>query len=274
MSKQTAPTAQAAQHVSLKTQLRQLESYRFLFSELVKRDFKKKYKRTVLGMLWSILSPLLNVLVLLVIFKNIFGRTEPHFIIYIFSGTLVMSFYTECTQGCMRALMANAAIFTKINVPKTLFLFSKSVQSYINFGLTLLVYFVFCLMDGLTIATVTLTLVYPIIMLLLFNVGIGMLLSALFVFFRDIEYLYSIFLLLLNYISAIFYPVSIVPAESRNLFYLNPVYVFIRYFRVVMIDGAVPSLEVHLLILIDTAIALLLGFWIYKKYNHEFLYYV
>ena len=258
----------------LKALRQKLESHRFLFSELVKRDFKKKYKRTALGMLWSILSPLLNVLVLLMVFKNFFGRTEPHFIIYIFSGTLVMSFYTECTQGCMRALMANAAIFTKINVPKSLFLLSKSVQSYINFGLTLVVYFIFCICDHITFGVHCFALFYPIIMLLIFNIGIGMLLSALFVFFRDIEYLYGIFLLLLNYISAIFYPVSIIPEEYRNLFYLNPVYVFINYFRIVMIECAVPPLWLHLLLAAYSVLAIVFGCMVYKRFNHEFLYYV
>ncbi len=254
--------------------IKKLESYQFLFTELVKRDFKKKYKRTVLGMLWSILSPLLSVLVLMMVFSNIFGRHEPHFIIYIFSGTLVMNFYSECTNGCMRALMANASIFTKINVPKTLFLFSKSVQSYINFGLTLIVYFIFCLCDGIIFGMHLLTLVYPIVMLLVFNIGVGMLLSALFVFFRDIEYLYSIFLMLLNYISAIFYPVTIVPEGSRNLFYINPVYVFINFIRIVVIDGVSPPLWLYLLMLLDTALALLIGCLVFKKYDHEFLYYV
>ncbi|MCH5197669.1 MAG: ABC transporter permease [Oscillospiraceae bacterium] len=254
--------------------IKKLESYQFLFSELVKRDFKKKYKRTILGMLWSILSPLINVLVLLMIFKHIFGRTEPHFIIYIFSGTLVMNFYSECTQGCMRALMANASIFTKINVPKSLFLLSKSVQSYINFGLTLLIYFAFCLFDGIVFGAHVLSLIYPIVMLLIFNIGVGMLLSAMFVFFRDIEYLYSIFLMLLTYISAIFYPVTIVPEKSQMFFYANPVYVFIKYFRIVMINGYVPSIWIHLLILVYTAVVLLIGCLVYKKYNHEFLYYV
>ncbi len=271
---QALPAPEKSRKRRLKAKIETYESYGFLFSELVKRDFKKKYKRTVLGMLWSILSPLLNVLILMMIFTNIFGRKEPHFIIYIFSGTLVMSFYTECTQGCMRALMANAAIFTKINVPKSLFLFSKSIQSFINFGLTLLLYFLFCLFDGLVIKSMAVILVYPIAMLLLYSVGIGMLLAALFVFFRDIEYLYGIFLLLLNYVSAIFYPVTIVPEQYSNLFYINPIYVFIRYFRVVMIDGAVPPLWLHGLIFIYTALALALGFGVFKKYDHEFLYYV
>lgn len=254
--------------------LTKIKKYEFLFSELVKRDFKKKYKRTVLGMVWSVLAPLLNVLVLLVVFTQFFGRHQPHFIIYIFSGTLIMSFYTETTQGCMRALMANASIFTKINVPKSLFLLSKAIQSFINFGLTLLLYFVFCLCDGLTFHLNALTLIYPIITSLIFSLGVGMVLSALFVFFRDIEYLYSIFLMLLNYVSAIFYPITIIDEPYRKFFYLNPLYVYITYFRDVMIDGVIPSPIIHILCAFYAVVLLLIGCLIYKKYNHEFLYYV
>jgi ABC-2 type transport system permease protein len=94
----------------------------FLFSELVKRDFKKKYKRTYLGMLWSVLSPLLTLLVMSLVFTNFFGRTTPHYTIYLFCGNIVFSFFSDATNGGMGSLMSNSAIFTKINVPKYLFL--------------------------------------------------------------------------------------------------------------------------------------------------------
>lgn len=244
-----------------------------MFEELVKRDFKKKYKRTVLGVIWSILAPLLNVLVLMFVFTNLFGRTQEHYIIYVFSGTLVMSFYTECTQGCMRGLMANASIFTKINVPKSLFLLSKAFQSFINFLLTFLIFVAFCLFDGISFGVHTISLLYPMLWLLVFSFGVGMILAALFVFFRDVEYLYGIFLTLLNYLSAIFYPVSIL-RDKAKLFNLNPVYVYINYFRTVTIDGMVPSLGLHLLCAIYALIFLGIGCLIFKKCNHEFLYYV
>ena len=254
--------------------LEKMRSYRFLFSELVKRDFKKKYKRTVLGMVWSILAPLLNVLVLQLVFSNFFGRNDPTFIIYIFSGTLVMSFYNEATQGCMRGLMANASIFTKVNVPKILFIFSKAVQSFINFGLTLLLYFVFCIVKHMHFGIETFSLIYPILMLFVLNVGIGMILSVLFVFFRDIEYLYSVFLVLLNYVSAIFYPITIVPAQYQKLFYLNPVFVFIKYFRMVMMEGVVPGWPIQALCAGYALFFFSIGCLLYKRFNHEFLYYV
>ncbi len=254
--------------------LKKLQKHKFLLNELVKRDFKKKYKRTVLGMLWSILAPLLNVLVLMLVFSHLLGRNQPHFIIYIFSGTLIMSFYTEATQGCMRSLMANASIFTKINVPKYLFLFSKAVQAFINFVLILAVYIIFCIFDGIPFGFHMLTLLYPILCSFVCFIGIGMILSALYVFFRDVEYLYSVFLTLLNYASAIFYPITIVPEQYQKFFYLNPVYVYIYYFRSVVIDGVIPSPMIHLLCIAYALILLVIGCLIYKKFNHEFLYYV
>lgn len=254
--------------------LTKIQKYRFLFEELVKRDFKKKYKRTVLGMVWSLLAPLLNVLVLLFVFGNMFNRHQEHFIIYIFCGTLIMSFYTETTQGCMRALMANASIFTKINVPKYLFMLSKTFQAFINFMLTTVVFVIFCIFDKIHFGSHMLSLIYPVFWLLIFNLGVGMILAALFVFFRDVEYLYGIFLTLLNYVSAIFYPVTIIPENLRFIFYLNPVYVFIFYFRCVVIDGFIPSPIIHALIAGYSVVFLAIGCIIYKKCNHEFLYYV
>lgn len=254
--------------------IKKLKEHQFLIEELIKRDFKKKYKRTALGMLWSVLSPLLSVLVLMLVFTAIFARRQPHFIIYIFSGTLVMNFYTEATNGGMRALMANASIFTKINVPKYLFLLSKNIQSLINFFLTLLLYLVFCLFDRIHFGPHMFLLIFPIICMTVFQFGVGMILSAMFVFFRDVEYLYSIFLMLLNYVSAIFYPVEIIPESYRMVLLLNPVYVYIRYFRDIVINEIIPSPQYHGLCLFYALFFLAIGCYMYVRYNHEFLYYV
>ena len=255
------------------TLIEKIKQYRFLFSELVKRDFKKKYKRTVLGVLWSLLAPLLHVLVLMLVFVKFFGRTQDHFIIYLFSGTLIMSMFTESTQGCMRSLMQNASILTKINVPKYLFLMSKTFQSFINFMLTMIIFFVFCIFDKIQFGFHMLTLVYPIITFTVFCFGVGMILSAMFVFFRDIEYLYGVFLTILNYVSAIFYPIDLF-GKYQFLFHANPVYVYIDYFRTVLIDVEIPSLALHGLCAFYALVVCLIGYWIYKKCDHEFLYYL
>ena len=246
----------------------------FLFEELVKRDFKQKYKRTILGMAWSLISPLLTLLVLKLVFSHYFGRSIPHYVIYLFCGNLVFSYFREATTGGMNALMANAHIFTRINVPKYIFLLSKNVSALINFGLTLCIFFVFVLYEGIEIKLHFLVLLFPILCLVIFNIGIGMILSALFVFFRDIGYLYEVFTMLLMYTSAIFYEVSIVPVQYQNLFYLNPIYCYIYYFREIVLIDRIPSLTFHLLSVFYALLSLVIGMIVYKKNNHKFLYYV
>ena len=254
--------------------LQKLKRHRFLFEELVKRDFKKKYKRTVLGMAWSVLSPLLQLLVMTLVFTQFFGRTTPHYMIYIFCGTLNFNFFSDATKGGMGTIMGNAGIFTKVNVPKYLFLLSRNIQALINFGLVLIVYFAFVAIDGLPFTWKFICLLYPICCLILFNIGIGMILSALFVFFRDVQYLYEVFTMLLMYMSAIFYNIDSYSEMTRSLFLLNPVYLFIRYFRKIVIEGTIPTVWFHLLMLADVVIALGIGCFMYKKYNTRFLYYV
>ena len=248
--------------------------HQFLFEELVKRDFKKKYKRTVLGMAWSVLSPLLMLLVMRLVFTQFFGRGMEHYTTYLFCGNLVFSYFSESTGQGMTSLMGNAGIFTKVNVPKYLFLFSKNVQTLINFGLTLCVFFVFCVLDGITFTWKFICLLYPICCLVLFNVGVGLILSAMFVFFRDIQYLWSVFTQLLMYMSAIFYTIDSYSYTVQCLFLLNPLYLFIRYFRKIVIEATIPTVWFHLLMLADVAIVLGVGCWMYKKYNTRFLYYV
>ena len=251
-----------------------LLKYKFLFEELVKRDFKKKYKRTVLGMAWSILAPLLQLLVMRVVFTQFFGRTMEHYTTYLFCGNLVFSYFNESTSQGMTSLMGNASIFTKVNIPKYLFLFSKNVQALINFGLVLVVFFVFCIIDNVAFTWKFVLLLVPIISLLLFNIGVGLILSALFVFFRDVQYLWSVFTQLLMYMSAIFYSIDTFSPMVQNLFLLNPVYLHIRYFRKIVLENTVPSVWFHLLMLADVLIVLGIGCWMYKKYNTKFLYYV
>lgn len=254
--------------------LTKLKKNQFLFEELVKRDFKKKYKRTVLGMGWSILSPLLQLLVMTIVFTQFFGRNTPHFMIYIFCGNLIFSFFSDATKGGMGTIMGNAGIFSKVNVPKYLFLLSRNVQALINFGLILLVFFVFVAFDGLPFTWKFLCLVYPVGCLILFNIGVGMVLSALFVFFRDTQYLYDIFTMLLMYLSAIFYNINGYSQTVRYMFLLNPIYLFIRYFRKIVIEATIPSIWFHLLMAADVIIVLCIGCWMYIKYNNKFLYHI
>ena len=256
------------------TPIQTLREHSFLFTELVARDFKKKYKRTLLGMLWSVLSPLLTLLVMKIIFTQFFGSGMEHYTTYLFCGNLVYSYFNESTSQGMSSLTSNAGIFTKVNVPKYLFLLSKNVQTVINFGITLCVFFLFCELDGITFTWQFFLLLFPITCLMAFNVGVGLILSALFVFFKDIQYLWSVFTMLLMYMSAIFYTTSGYSHIFQQLFYVNPVYCYITYFRQIVIDGMLPSPGLHALCVGYALLALGVGALIYKKKNHDFLYYV
>ncbi len=254
--------------------IQRLLQNRFLFEELVKRDFTKKYKRTVLGMLWSILGPLMTLAVMALVFTQFFGRNMEHYIIYLFCGNLLYGFFKESTSTGMTALYDNAGIFSKVNVPKYMFLLSKNVSTLINFGINLLVLFLFCIIDGVSFTWMFILLIYPVGCLVVFNLGMGLILSAMFLMFRDMKYLYDIFTMLLMYVSAIFYSVSAYPENVQKLFNLNPIYVYIRYFRTIILDQEIPSLALHLLAVGYALAALLIGAVIYKKKNYKFLYYI
>jgi len=208
------------------------------------------------------------------VFTNFFGRTTPHFIVYMFSGMLVFSCFRESTSGGMQALMSNAGIISKTNAPKYMFLMSKNVSVLINFALALIVFFVFVVVDGIELCPQFLLLAYPIFSLFVFNIGVGLVLSALFVFFRDLQYLYDIFIMLLMWFSAIFYPVESFSLNVQHLFLLNPIFAHIHYFRLVVLYGLTPSLLIHFICGFYALVSLAVGCWIYKRYNYRFVFYM
>ena len=225
-------------------------------------------------MVWSVLSPLLMLTVMAIIFGNFFGRNIEHYVIYLFSGQVIFNYFTEATTEGMQALVSNSSIFTKINVPKYLFLFSKNVSALINFGIILVIYFGFVAIEGISFTWQFLLLIYPVICLIIMNLGIGLILSALYIFFKDIQYLYRLFTQVVMYGSAIFYSIDILPQHLQAVFYCNPIFVCITYFRSIVLYNTVPDLHMHLL-LAGYAVALFaMGCWIYKKNNYKFLYYV
>lgn len=254
--------------------LQKIKQNQFLFGELVKRDFSKKYKRTILGMAWSIISPLMNLLIMWLVFSHLFGNNVSHYVVYLFAGQLVFSYFTDSTNLSMGALVNNAGIFSKINIPKYLFLFSQNVSSLINFSLTMVIFFVFVAIDGINFTWKFIFLLFPIICLTLFNLGLGLILSALFIFFRDMQYLWGIATQLIMWLSAIFYTIDTFSYTAQCLFLINPLYLYIRYFRKIVIDNDIPSLQFHILALLYALISFGFGIYMYKKYNHEFLYYV
>lgn len=248
--------------------------HRFLFEELVKRDFSLKYKRTFLGVLWSILSPLCMLLITWIVLSKFFGSNIDHYVVYLFSGQIIFSCFTDATNLGMTSLVENSGIYTKVNVPKYLFLLSKNISTIVNFLLTFILLMLVVAIERIPFTWKFLTLLFPIACLMGFNIGVGLILSALFMFFRDMQYLWGVFTQLLGWVSATFYRIDAYSYEVQQLFLLNPIYLYIRYFRKIILEGTIPTLQFHLLALSDTVVVLVIGLYMYKKYNHEFLYYV
>lgn len=260
----------------LKKHWKRFKKYQFLLEELVRRDFRKQYRRAALGVVWSMLSPLLTLLVMSLVFTQFFGRGAGvvHYTTYLFSGLLIMNYYRDATKGGMSSIRENNKILTKINIPMYLFVFSENASSMINFLLSMVVFFLFCAFDGIHFGPHLLLLIYPIFWLSIMNVGIGLILSTWYVFFRDMKYLYDVFLRLLTYVSAIFYQVDRFPARYHRLFLLNPVYVVIKYVRMIVIEEKMPSVSYQLLCAGYAVFFLIVGIFTYRKYNREFIYYL
>jgi len=239
-------------------------NYRFLLSELVRRDFVKKYKRTTFGILWSALSPLLLLLTMDLVFGTFFGRNMPHYTIYLFCGLLLFNYFSNTTRGAMTVLYSNASIYSKVPVPKHFFLTSHAVANFINFLVSLAVFFIFVAADGIHFRGNFVLLIYPIVCLFLINYGIGMFLSTLYIFFRDINYLYPVLCRIIMYASAIFYDVNILPGIMRRLLLCNPLYMCIDYFRQLIIHSTVPSISYHLVLTGMTLFCMLFGWFTYR----------
>lgn len=250
-----------------------VKQYRFLFEELTKRDFKKKYKRTLLGVLWSVIAPFLTFLVRYFVFGYIFHRHDSGFVIYLLTGTLMFTFFTNATTNGMFSMYSNGGILSKVKVPKSLFVLSSNSAATFNFFLTLIVYFIFMIICNVSFGPHLLLMIYPILCLIIFNIGMSYILSALFVFFRDMQYLYQIFTMLLMYMSAIFYEVKHFPEELRFVFNINPVYHYISYMRQLVMQSSVPGFAEHIICLSFALGMLGIGYFVHSKTEQKFVYY-
>lgn len=250
-----------------------IKNYGFLFGQLVKRDFNKKYKRSMLGVVWSLLGPLMNFAVMSIIFTNFFGRTTHRYSVFLFSGLVVFTYFSSATSSGMKSLLSGSSIYSRVNVPKYLFVLTSNTLALINFSFTFIVLLIIVFRDGLFTFKL-IYLIYPITCLTIFNIGVSFFLGTLNVFFNDIEHVYSVVTQTLRYASAIMYSIDTYAPEIQMLFYFNPIYIYILYFREIIIEHTVPGFYIHVLCIVYALIPLFLGITVYKKLNNRFMYYL
>ena len=251
-----------------------LRQYRPLLYDLVTRDIKTKYRRSILGILWSILNPLLMMLVLTAVFANIFRYQIDDFPVYYLTGYILFNFVSEATTFSMSSIIGAAGLIKKVYIPKIIFPLEKCLYALVNLLFSLIAAVIVFLIVGVQPQWTMLLFVVPIIYLFIFNFGISLILATLNTFFRDVGYLYGVFITLWMYLTPIIYPISILPGWMQSIVHLNPLYHYVEYFRAVTIYGTVPSLSENLICLSYSLIFLMIGILVFQKKQNKFIFYI
>ncbi len=248
-----------------------LYNYSFLIKQLVARDFKAKYKRSVLGMFWSFLNPLLTMSIQYVVFSTIFKSAIPNFVVYLLSGIVCFNFFSEATGMCLSSIIGNSTLINKVYMPKFIFPFSRSLSSGINLCFSLIPLLAMLLVTRTPITTSILLLPFALLMLFLLSYGIGLILATMMVFFRDTQFLWGIFSMLLSYLTPIFYPDSIIPESIMPIYRLNPLYHVVRIVRIILMNGVSPEPKAYLYCMILCLVPFLVGVVVFKKNENKFV---
>ena len=258
----------------MQAQLTTIKKFRYLLILMVKRDFITRYRKSVLGILWSMLNPLLTMIVLVIVFSFLFRFQIPHFPVYVLSGQIIFGLFSESTNQAMGSIISNAGVIKKVYVPKYIFPVSKVVSSVINFA------FAFCaflLVAFVTRAPMHWTIILfpiPVIYTFMFALGLGMMLSSMAVFFRDLQHLYAVAITAWMFFTPIMYPVSILPERVFHVMHLNPLFHYVNYFRALALDGVVPGIWENVICLGFALFALGVGLYSTLANKDKYILYI
>ncbi len=251
-----------------------LKKYRYLLLDLVSRELKTKYRRSVLGILWSVLNPLLMMLVLTAVFSNIFRYQIEDFPVYYLTGYILFNFVSEATNFSMTSILGAAGLIKKVYIPKIIFPLEKCIFALVNLLFSLIAAVIVFMIMGVDPSWTMLLFFVPIIYLFIFNFGFGLILATLNTFFRDVGYLYGVLLTVWMYLTPIIYPASVLPSWMQSIVRVNPLYHYVEYFRAVTLYGTLPSLSDNLICIAYAVIFLLLGIGVFRKCQNKFIFYV
>ena len=258
----------------MKKYLDNLRQYQFLLSELVKKGIKLKYRRSYLGILWSMLEPLLSMVVLTIVFGTLYGNTDKTFPVYILSGRLLYSFYSSATKAALKSIRSNAAMIKKVYVPKYLYPLSTVIYNYIIFLISLVVLAIVGVILGVKPTIYLLQAPVALLIILILSYGSGMFLATIGVFFRDMEYLWSVALMIIMYTCAIFYyPSRLLKSGFAWILKFNPLYCTISIFRSAMF-GEMMNIHYFVYALGFSLVTILVGMICFKKKQDEFILYI
>lgn len=261
--------------IKFKQRWNTFQHYKPLLQQLVMKDIKLKYRRSFLGYVWSILNPLMIMIIMVLVFSNMFRFDTENYPVYLIVGQTIFNFVSESTNQAMFSITGNAALMKKSYVPKYIFTVSKVTSSFVNmiFALgAMLIVFVVC-----HVKFNPYMLFIPVILLqvYIFCIGLGMLLAQGTVFFRDIQYIYGAFLTVWMYLTPVFYPINQLPFELMWIIkHVNPLYAYITQFRMIVLEGVFPDLRLILYGFVVSFVCLAAGAWIFMKKQDYFILYI
>ena len=243
----------------------------FILSSLVGKDFKIKYRRSVLGVLWSVLNPLLMMVVLTVVFSTLFRFNVEHYPVYLILGQTLFTFMSDATSTAMSSILESAPLIKKIRINKWIFPLEKVTFALVNFGFSFLAVIAVMLFFRITPTVNVLFFPLLIILVFFFSLGLGLLLAALAVFFRDIIHIWSVILTAWTYATPLFYPVEILPDWALPIMKCNPMYYYVNVLRESVLWGQTPAAKELVICAVCAVVALALGAFVFNKVQRKFI---
>ena len=251
-----------------------VQKYRFLIRQLVARDFRTKYKRSVLGMFWSFLNPLLTMLVQYFVFSTIFKNDVPNFAAYLIIGTVMFNFFSEACGMALGSIVGNASLITKVYMPKYIYPLTRVMSSGVNLVISLIPLLIVCVLTGVEFHKSAVLAFYFLVCLMVFSLGLGLLLSASMVFFRDTQFLWGVLSMIWMYATPIFYPETILPENFNFVLRINPLYHFLKNARLCILNGLSPEPAIYVQCFLIALGALLIGALVFRKSQDRFVLYL
>lgn len=251
-----------------------VKKYKFLIRQLVSRDFKTKYKRSILGVFWSFLNPLLTMAVQYTVFSNLFRFDLLHYQAYLIIGIVFFNFFSEATGMALTSIIGNASLITKVYVPKYIYPLTRVLSSLVNLVISLIPLLLVTLFSGIVPTKAYFLVIFALICLAVFCLGIGLILAAAMVFFRDVQFLWGVLSMIWMYLTPIFYPSSILPPEVEWVLNVNPLYYFITFARTCLMDGISPEPIVYIQCALMALGTLLVGALVFRKVQDRFVLYL
>jgi len=255
----------------MQVQIKALKKYKALLYELVSRDIKVRYKGSILGMLWTVLNPILTMLVMTIVFSRLFRFEIEYYPIYFFCGNLLFQLMSESTTNAMNSIIDSSSLIKKVYVPKYLFPVSKIMSSVVNLLFSLLAMLLIMIILRVPFRATMLLSFIPIIYVIIFSMGLGMILSTIMVFFKDMAQLYHVIILLWMYLTPLFYPVSVLKDNVPIMLTINPMCHYVQYFRSLVLYGKIPGIMENLICAMISGIMFVLGVMLFRKSQDKFI---